>query len=275
MLEGYSYVPHQPLSLLSILTRQITPREPSTAGARSNPSPASTDLTPAAASSRKSSVSSNAQRRAAMVADCVEAALSVVETCRLLRATIGLARASYTEYGSCRAALLVIIAQCLQRPSEELREALREGIAMLREMSAAGDSARFDVALIEAFEGGVARMCAAAGAAGSPPEADYEGFKKWEMLWQSEALQGDPRLETGLEAAFGFPARGGQGLGPTQGAWGGQPMATLSSGGPFFGVDGSLSTMPILDDLSAMFGGGYGHNMESTMGSGDGSWAGL
>jgi hypothetical protein len=209
-----------------------------------------------------------------MVADCVEAALSIVETCRLLRATIGLARASYTEYGSCRAALLVLIAQCLQRPSEELREALREGIAMLREMSAAGDSARFDVALIEAFEAGVARMCAAAGAAGSPPEADYEGFKKWEMLWQSEALQGDPRLETGLEAAFGFPSRGGQGMGPAQGAWGGQPMATLSSGGPFFGVDGSLSTMPILDDLSAMFGGGYGH-LESTMGSGDGSWAGL
>lgn len=252
----------------------ITPRAPSAAAAGSNASPASTEAT-AAAASRKSSTSLNAQRRAAMVADCVEAALSVIETCRLLRATIGLARASYTEYGSCRAALLVIVAQCLQRPSDELREALREGVAMLREMSAAGDSARFDVALIELFEGGVTRLLASAGAAGSPPEADYEGFKKWEMLWQSEALQGDPRLETGLEAAFGFPARAAtSGTGPAHGGWGGQPMATLSSGGPFFGVDGSLSTMPILDDLSAMFGQ-YGPNMESTMGSGDGSWAGL
>jgi hypothetical protein len=38
--------------------------------------------------------------RSILVADCVDAALSVVETCQLLRNTIGLARASYTEFSS-------------------------------------------------------------------------------------------------------------------------------------------------------------------------------
>lgn len=256
----------------------ITPREPT----RSNPSPSSAGME--SSSHRKASSSTNAQRRAALVNDCVEAAVTVIETCRLLNSTIGLARASYTEYNSCRAALLVIIAQCLQKPSEHLRDTLREGLAMLKEMSAAGDSARFDVALLEAFESGVTRMCAAASTS-SPPEADYEGFKKWEMLWQSEALQHDPRIETGLEAAFGFPARAtstsGQMAGHAGASWVGnlerQPMAALSGSGPFIGMDGSLSSMPIFDDLSAMFGGGYGNHMDNTMdGSADGSsWAGL
>ena len=257
----------------------ITPREPT----RSNPSPSSAGMDTGSSSHRRPGFSTNAQRRAALVNDCVEAAKTVIETCRLLHGTIGLARASYTEYGSCRAALLVLIAQCLQQPSEELREALREGLSMLKEMSAAGDSARFDVALLEAFESGVTRLCAATSTS-SPPEADYEGFKKWEMLWQSEALQHDPRIETGLEAAFGFPSRAGSsssghmGVHPSA-AWGAaggglerQPMAALSSGGPFIGMDGSLSSMPIFDDLSAMFGGGYGPTMDSTMdGSHDGT----
>lgn len=265
----------------------ITPREP----IRNNASPSSVGLNESIASSHKT-LSSNAQRRNALVADCIDASVSVVQTCKLLQNSIGLARSSYTEYGSCRAALLVIIAQCLQDPADNLREALHEGLSMLREMSATGDSARFDVALIEAFASGVSRLGVRAAPPGSKntgapwPEADYEGFKRWEMLWQSEALQQDPRIETGLEAAFGLSTRPvapqfGNGADGATGHWHGgharQSISALAPNGFSFGVDGSLNSMPILEDLSAMFGGTYApgiDGMPGGPGQGD-NWSGM
>ncbi|EEY19348.1 PrnA protein [Verticillium alfalfae VaMs.102] len=95
----------------------ITPRGPLAV----NASPGSSTATDApgtagsgSAAHRNSGPSRNAQRRAALVADCVDAALDIVDTCRLLRGTIGLARASYTEFSALRVGLLVLLTQCLE-----------------------------------------------------------------------------------------------------------------------------------------------------------------
>ncbi|KAF6810619.1 fungal specific transcription factor domain-containing protein [Colletotrichum plurivorum] len=264
----------------------IFPRESTRSTASSSGSPADS------AAPRTSSSASKTHPRSVLVADCVDAALCVVETCRLLRASIGLARASYTEFSSCRAALLVIITQCLLRKTDRLREALRDGLAMLKEMSTGGESAKSEMSLIEAFERAIARLDANdESGASSSKESDYARFKKWEMLWKTDGPPHDARSERSLDAALPIPPHpagfwraaaghghggGGSGSGHAAPGTGRQGTASLPPAMPFFGLDGSLSPMPpALDEFSAMFGNGYVPGFEGMGGGVNGNWMGL
>ncbi|KAL4861455.1 fungal-specific transcription factor domain-containing protein [Aspergillus spectabilis] len=133
-----------------------------------------------------------APHREELVAGCVQAAKEALGLCRALRDNgPGLARSSYVEYSSCRASLLILIAHSIQDPSVRVRTELREGLDMIREMAAAGDSARSEVELIESFERALARLHyfrAKNGDnadTGSRVDSDYEHFKNWESMWKS------------------------------------------------------------------------------------------
>ncbi|KAK2756350.1 fungal specific transcription factor domain-containing protein [Colletotrichum kahawae] len=284
----------------------IFPRESTRSTASSSGSPADSAVQQPPRTSISSGTAAAATAAAAkthprsvLVADCVDAALYVIETCRLLRNSIGLARASYTEFSSCRAALLVIITQCLQRKTDRLREALRDGLAMLKEMSTGGESAKSEMSLIEAFERAISRLDANDDAASSSAkESDYARFKKWEMLWKTDTPAHDARSERSHDAGLPIPPHpaafwrttgGGGGHGHGGGGGGGgssnghvapgtgrQGTASLPPAMPFFGLDGSLSPMPpALDEFSAMFGNGYVPGFEGMGGSVNGNWMGL
>ncbi|TDZ67291.1 putative transcriptional regulatory protein [Colletotrichum trifolii] len=260
----------------------IFPRDSARSTASSSGSPADSQVPP-----RTSSSNSKTHPRSILVADCVDAALTVIETCRLLRNSVGLARASYTEFSSCRAALLVIITQCLQKKTDRLREALRDGMEMLKEMSAGGESAKSEMSLIEAFERAIARLDANDDI--SAKESDYARFKKWEMLWKTDTPAQDAQSERSLDTSLPIPphssnfwrgmgghghASNGNHVAPGAGR---QGTASLPPAMPFFGLDGSLSPMPpALDEFSAMFGNGYVPGFEGLGGGGvNGNWMGL
>lgn len=121
--------------------------------------------------------------------DCVEAALEIVDLCRLLRDETGLARASYTEFSACRAALLVILAQSLTKRTERLKNALSQGMGLIKIMSMGVGSARSAVVVIEALERAIRRLD---NWSESQPkyssealDSGYERFKNWEMLWKA------------------------------------------------------------------------------------------
>lgn len=129
------------------------------------------------------------KNRSALVTDCVEAALEIVDLCRLLRDETGLARASFTEFSSCRAALLVILAQCLTKRTERLRGALEQGMGLIKIMSMGVGSARSAVSVIEALERAIRRLeewndTQTQGSA-ELSESAYDRFKNWEMLWKT------------------------------------------------------------------------------------------
>ncbi|KAJ5908126.1 fungal-specific transcription factor [Penicillium taxi] len=116
--------------------------------------------------------------------DCVQAATWALEICQKLRdKEPGLARASYIEYSACRASLLVLIAYSIQRFSEQFRRSLYNGLDMIREMSAAGESARSEVSLIETLERALACLHSGAQYSQDAPNvasmSDYEAFKHW------------------------------------------------------------------------------------------------
>ncbi|RHZ46222.1 transcription factor domain-containing protein [Aspergillus thermomutatus] len=133
--------------------------------------------------------------RQELVTCCITAANDAICICSTLRDNDrgpGLARASYIEYSSCRAALLVLIAYSIQDRSDHFRKALRVGLDMIREMAASGESARSEVELIEALERALVRLRSfderdKVGKVAS----DYEEFKQWESMWKRQNEDGD------------------------------------------------------------------------------------
>ncbi|KFZ11759.1 hypothetical protein V502_07415 [Pseudogymnoascus sp. VKM F-4520 (FW-2644)] len=140
--------------------------------------------------------------RQQLVGDCVQAAKEALEICHLLRDSgYGLARGSYIEYSSCRASLLVLIAHCVQTQSDEFQTTVQDGLVMIRDMSAAGDSARSEVTFIETLErtlktrddgNDVAPGCLGSG---------YDSFKRWESMLKSGEAAHPPREDLGPKTA--------------------------------------------------------------------------
>ncbi|KAG5810823.1 hypothetical protein H9Q71_005227 [Fusarium xylarioides] len=125
--------------------------------------------------------------REELISDCIKAATEALDICQQLRSSgMGLARASYSEYSACRASLLVLIAYSIRNLSDQFRKSLCEGLDMIREMSAVGESARSEISLIESLERALARLHAGArpndvGSSQDQAYSDsaYEAFRSW------------------------------------------------------------------------------------------------
>ncbi|KAJ5649849.1 uncharacterized protein N7484_003572 [Penicillium longicatenatum] len=138
-----------------------------------------------------------------LIEDCIEAATEALGICQNIRDNgAGLARASYIEYSSCRASLLVLIAYSIQNFSEQFRKLLYTGLDMIRKLSVAGESARYEVALIETLERALARLHTGPQQSQhsegmTQPEvavSDYEVFKHWGARLRNEAIIEAPGL---------------------------------------------------------------------------------
>ncbi|KAL4805159.1 fungal-specific transcription factor domain-containing protein [Aspergillus unguis] len=134
--------------------------------------------------------------REELVECALEAARTALSHCLDLHTGgLGLARASYIEYSSCRAALLVLIAHSIQTQSDQHRGELLQGLEMIREMAASGESARSEVQLLEALERALERLLSnrtgSQHDSGDPGGAGYDGFKQWESAWTNGALVAD------------------------------------------------------------------------------------
>ncbi|KAJ5671905.1 hypothetical protein N7507_001032 [Penicillium longicatenatum] len=183
--------------------------------------------------------------RTTLVTDCVEAALEIIDLCRLLRDETGLARASFTEFSSCRAALLVILAQGLTKRTERLGAALEQGVSLIKIMSMGVGSARSAVSVIEALERAIRRLemwseSQQAQNNGGSLESAYDRFKNWEMLWKTGPVS--PSTASSWEQKN---LHTGDGLGlPQQG----MPSHTPAP----LGIDAVISGMPITPATAAL-----------------------
>ncbi|RAQ76622.1 fungal specific transcription factor [Aspergillus flavus] len=157
-------------------------------------SPAGPEFTSTGGENGEGSSPKQTSSTQSLVKDCTEAATEVIRLCQILQNNgPGLARASYIEYSSCRASLLVLIAYSIHNRSAEYHKTLQDGLDMIREMAASGDSARSEVALIEALERALARLHFEAQPTQPsdfpsetiPTMSDYDAFKQWGSSWRS------------------------------------------------------------------------------------------
>lgn len=94
----------------------------------------------------------NRLQQAELVEECVQSAFKILTTLQLLADNFGLCRASYTEFSSCRAALLVILAESLNSGiSSALHDGLNQGMALIRQMIG-GTSSQSEISYIESME---------------------------------------------------------------------------------------------------------------------------
>ncbi|KAL4937001.1 fungal-specific transcription factor domain-containing protein [Aspergillus oleicola] len=168
-----------------LLLNRASPRSPMSPQGSESHSPGNMSIT-----TSENGPSNYALYRQDLVENCVQAAQETLELCLGLRDNgPGLARSSYIEYSSCRASLLVLIAHSIEKQSTQFRAHLRDGLDMIKEMSAAGDSARSEVALLESLERALARLLHYTGKNdGRSSGSDYEHFKHWESMWKSSSL---------------------------------------------------------------------------------------
>lgn len=162
-----------------------------------SPQSASDGQTPTPANNEKPMSS-----RQQLVEDCIQAAKEALEICRLLRDSgYGLARGSYIEYSSCRASLLVLIAYCVQTKSDEFQTTVQDGLVMIRDMSAAGDSARSEVTFIETLERTLKTRDDGNAAAPGSLGSGYDSFKRWEPMLKSGSDAHPPSEDLGPKTA--------------------------------------------------------------------------
>lgn len=121
-----------------------------------------------------------------LVDDCVQSALEILDTLQSLSDHSGLCRASYTEFSSCRAALLVILAESLTAGrSPRLQEGLDRGMALIRQMIG-GTSSESEISYIESIEAAIRQLSSGGEDIASTdlnmeqtPSSAYAKFKDW------------------------------------------------------------------------------------------------
>ncbi|KAJ6155329.1 hypothetical protein N7470_005895 [Penicillium chermesinum] len=126
------------------------------------------------------------EHRSELVQDCVKSALGTLDLLQSLSNHVGLCRASYTEFSSCRAAILVILAECLNSGnSPELQGGLDRGMVLIRQMIG-GTASESEISYIESIEAAIRELSSNENPASAESSAEscssataYAKFKDW------------------------------------------------------------------------------------------------
>jgi hypothetical protein len=125
--------------------------------------------------------------------DSLESALRIIELCQLLQDSSNLARVSYTEFSSCRAALLALIAHSVSKPTTRIQKALSQGMSIIRRTCVGLASPQSDIAVIEALERATQLLKARSDSEErvSTNRSGYGRFQQWAKLWSGDSSNSD------------------------------------------------------------------------------------
>jgi len=84
--------------------------------------------------------------------ECVKSAVATINLCQLLKEESSLSKSSYTEFSSCCAAILVLVAKCVSGKSKQLQDASKKGMELLREISTGVFSTSSEKCAVAALE---------------------------------------------------------------------------------------------------------------------------
>lgn len=130
-----------------------------------------------------------------LATEAVAAAQEIIRLCKTIQDRIGLASASYaTEFTSCRAAMLVLIAASISQRMESIEYSLKEGLDMLEQMSTSYGQASSEAQMIRLLQRAIARLH---GQLPSNVRADGKGdtLQQWTQLWYSDSVSPGSLIE--------------------------------------------------------------------------------
>ncbi|KAI7488805.1 hypothetical protein KC351_g1747 [Hortaea werneckii] len=92
-----------------------------------------------------------------IVSHAIDSAHQTIDICREADSTIGLARASYVEFSSCRAAILLLLAHRLNQETATEGEKVAVGIQLMRNMTWTNMSAKSETSVIVVIDEAIKR----------------------------------------------------------------------------------------------------------------------
>ncbi|KAF4955784.1 hypothetical protein FSARC_11764 [Fusarium sarcochroum] len=150
--------------------------------------------------------------RKELVDDCVNSAVATIDLCQMLHDESTLSKSSYTEFSSCCAAVLALVAKCVSDKNNRPKDACKRGMELLREISIGVFSTSGEKRTVESLEIAFDRLNHHANKGEDDGEKlnedGYLQFRNWvatQQIVPGEALQ-LPRQETSMFDLFGGPS---------------------------------------------------------------------
>ena len=134
----------------------------------------------------------------------VQSARAIVELCQRLHDALGLARASYTEFSSCRAAIMTLMAHNLdtiaaddgtQVTSAPVNDSLAHGMSLIRLMASANVSAQSELSVLASLDAAIKHLASKRGCDestrvdASNDIRPYDNLASWALGLRSQACE--------------------------------------------------------------------------------------
>lgn len=123
------------------------------------------------------------ERWSELAGDALRSAEQIVVIEQQMHESIGLAKASWVEFSACRAAVLVLLAQCLHESSRQIRDVLDKGMNLIRYMSTANASTRSEASLMTSLETAIRHLDSQRG---QEVVETLSNFKRWATRFQGD-----------------------------------------------------------------------------------------
>ena len=123
-----------------------------------------------------------------VLSNCILSALEIIYLCQTLQDTVGFARASYTEFTTCRAALLVLLAQRVCERSPRLESASTKGIELIKHIALGLYTASSEKSAIQAMQIAIERLDDQKVERNGQSRSAYDRFCEWARLWNPKGI---------------------------------------------------------------------------------------
>ncbi|KAH7237279.1 fungal-specific transcription factor domain-containing protein [Fusarium solani] len=144
--------------------------------------------------------------RNTLIKRCIQSAITSIRLCQKLHDEFGLSKSSYTEFTSCCAAVVTLIAQRILSKTVEFGDICDQGITLLKIMSGGvfANTKSSEKRGLEILEMALAKLGASHGESPSLGGAGYDQFRNWVALQvEPEQMLGQEQAMPTMEWAYG------------------------------------------------------------------------
>ncbi|KAK7214260.1 hypothetical protein V2G26_021438 [Clonostachys chloroleuca] len=120
--------------------------------------------------------------RNTLIQDCLKSAVSSIQLCQTLSDEFGLSKSSYTEFTSCCAAVMTLVAQRITTETIEFNDICDQGLALLKMMSGGVFTKSSEKRGLEILEMALVKLSMSQGDSPFLGGAGYNEFRNWVTL---------------------------------------------------------------------------------------------
>ncbi|VUC35641.1 unnamed protein product [Clonostachys rosea] len=155
--------------------------------------------------------------RNTLIQDCLKSAVTSIQLCQTLNDEFGLSKSSYTEFTSCCAAVMTLVAQRITTETIEFNDICDQGLVLLKMMSGGVFTKSSEKRGLEILEMALVKLSMSQGDSPFLGGAGYTEFRNWVTLQAgpgqvSRPQHASPIMEWAYNSSAGEPSPENDGL---------------------------------------------------------------